>query len=121
MIHSDNSFATVAYLRIKHAALETKQDLRSSITIPPLLEGEFLEIEQNISQSQTLKTLEGQLGADELQEMVRLRQASKLSGPWITLANISAESSDGFFESEVENCFKILQGNPFDSFIQAFN
>lgn len=112
VIHSDNDFATVAYLRIKNANLETKQGTHLSVTIPPLLEDGFMEVERTVSQSSAvLKIPAPSTTLENLQEPPKLRQASRLSGPWITLANICAEPSEGSFENEVEKCFQKLQGN----------
>ncbi|KDN51092.1 hypothetical protein RSAG8_00721, partial [Rhizoctonia solani AG-8 WAC10335] len=50
VIHSDHSFATVAYLQIKDAVLEDKpQSTPSAPTIPPLLDTFATEMEQNLT------------------------------------------------------------------------
>ncbi|EIN10404.1 hypothetical protein PUNSTDRAFT_22799, partial [Punctularia strigosozonata HHB-11173 SS5] len=52
VIHSDNAFATVAYLRVKRAVLEPKQVLPSppqyALAVPPLLDDESEDIRRSL-------------------------------------------------------------------------
>ncbi|EPT03708.1 hypothetical protein FOMPIDRAFT_49117 [Fomitopsis schrenkii] len=50
VIHSDNGFATVAYLRVKNAALEQKYGVVSvRPEVPPVLSGEFVSIRHTVA------------------------------------------------------------------------
>lgn len=114
MVHSDSGFAAVSYLRVKGATLKDKPESGNDLTIPPLLEADFVRI-------QTL--LHGYRSADSSIHVVSktLTRRSTIQahgssnsrrGDWVAVGNIyHATGEDITFEEEVLQCFCDLQGN----------
>ena len=114
MIHSDNGFAAVSYLRIKGAILEEKPESGIDLTVPPLLEGNFARI-------QTL--LRGHPSTDNsihaVSKLVTWQptvhscgSSTSRKGSWVTIGNVyRATGQEITFEEEVAQCFCDLQGS----------
>lgn len=116
MIHSDNAFATVAYLRIKEAELQPKEvGSISDVIIPPLLEEDFALVQDNLQTGAVLKksrwSREPRIDREE-----DIMPSSSRVGNWVSICNIqrtvSHSKEDLSLEEEVTECFEILQGDP---------
>ncbi|KAL1747673.1 hypothetical protein HDZ31DRAFT_80245 [Schizophyllum fasciatum] len=116
VIHSDNDFATVAYLRIKGAILESKPGpaVPVEVTVPPLLEDELQVIRDAVttsqastSPSQTTNPLSTEKSNHGDPQGVTLKKAAD----WIAIGNIQHSTPDGSLalEDEVSSCFELLQ------------
>ncbi|KAJ7590852.1 hypothetical protein C8J56DRAFT_1134729 [Mycena floridula] len=111
VIHSDNDFATVAFLRVRSAHLEPKQHLLSvEVGVPPLLDEIGSRIQDIVlpndlpSQTRTVN--------DGLANSAEFRVASIKRGSWISVTNVQADLKDGYvisFQDEVRECFLTLQ------------
>jgi len=118
VIHSDNDFATVAFLRIKNAELKPKAPSKLlGVPIPPLLEENFLAVRDAIVQSQdnttvgeTMKQTEKTSVVEPVDRDVRTLKVDS----WISVANIERKLGnpvvDISIEDEVTECFTILKG-----------
>ena len=127
MIHSDNSFATVAFLRVKKAVLEPKQRVNSFyLPIPSLLDDEFSSIRQSIMEeprpidSISSHPIGKAMILSSSQDPFHATIRSKRLGSWVCIANVQAlaENSDAdiSLEDEVRECFRILEGGRLLSF-----
>jgi len=113
VIHSDNGFAAVSYLRIKGAALEEKEENRGDLTIPPLLEPDFARIQTLLRGRHPTDTL-----APTVPEPVTRRSlvescspSTSRKGNWVAVGNVCHATGQGItFEEEVVQCFRDLQG-----------
>ncbi|KAH9966095.1 hypothetical protein BC827DRAFT_1369118 [Russula dissimulans] len=117
VIHSDNDFATVAFLRIRRASLDLKPDQDCSVAVPALLDPTYLQIalfiEAGLSnnaqspgpiqpQSYSNKSLDNPPGAS----------TSTFLGNWVSVGNVHRDvrdASDVSLEDEVRECFHVLQ------------
>ncbi|PPR07211.1 hypothetical protein CVT26_012644 [Gymnopilus dilepis] len=115
VIHSDNDFATVAFLRLKSAELLPKSPTsRPAIAlVPPLLEVEFSDVENavqtyqnDIEESISDKSYIGHCHPELPLATVKRR------GSWVVISNVQAPASlsegDISVEEEVSRCFQIL-------------
>lgn len=118
VIHSDNDFATVAFLRIKHADLELKTEARVlEAYVPPLLDNAFTSVHDVVAHSQD-STTAMQRNQDIVltcdAEPSIMRVTSKRLGSWVAIANAQREVTCNeqhlSVEDEVRECFKKLQG-----------
>ncbi|GAV98952.1 meiotically up-regulated 71 protein [Lentinula edodes] len=110
VIHSDNDFATVAYLRIKNARLEPKptSDAHAQLTVPPILDEDFEAVRTSITE------VEPHSFAVHLSESVPhsldFTTATKSNGKWVAVTNVQIEcSADASIEDEITQCFHLLQ------------
>ena len=119
MIHSNNDFAPVAFLRIKNAELKSKETLSRTldVPVPPLLEEDFQAVHDTITLSQKSASVDetlNQIGqtqvADPINNTVRIQK----NGSWISVANIERKFqnpvADVSIELEVTECFLALKG-----------
>lgn len=116
VIHSDNDFATVAYLRIKKASLQEKEQGYEFIPIPPLLSDEFAEIEKRISTM--VEDMEKRQPLERFERAVVNTTAIVppsycVMGKWVAFSNIQtpAKSPDIPIADEVVACFTVLTGS----------
>jgi diphthine-ammonia ligase len=118
VIHSDNDFATVAFLRIKDAELESKALSRAlDIPVPPLLEDDFRAVHDTIVQSQesaSVGEVLKQTGQTEAVEPIDRDVRTQKIDSWVSVANIERKLGnpmvDISVEDEVTECFMILKG-----------
>ena len=109
VVHSDNEFATVAYLRIKDAYLADKDEpSHPPVTAPPLLLPEFQDLETHLRElipsSQILKP------SDTGGRRVISASSCKIDG-WICISNVQrVDEGPQSIGEEVASCFKILEG-----------
>ena len=112
VIHSDSGFAAVSYLRIKGAALEEKQASGDDLTIPPLLDPDFVRIQTLLHGHHPTDT--SVHAVPELvtpQSPVETRPSTSRKGSWVGVGNVCrATCQDITFEEEVVQCFHDLQG-----------
>ncbi|KAJ8086782.1 hypothetical protein PM082_005607 [Marasmius tenuissimus] len=109
VIHSDNDFATVAFLRVKDAYLESKSEATPvSISIPPLLEEENAAVRDSVLAHHGEQT-RSKLAVDPPSEP-EVRTLQRRIGQWIALSNIQATTSESTtLEDEVLHCFELLK------------
>lgn len=115
VIHSDNDFATVAYLRIKDASLEEKAASSSKDpVIPPVIEDRFDEVRSAIEESMTLSRPTS--SAPEYSPegaALFFASSSKANGPWVAITDIHRQlsgPSSFSIEDEVRECMQVLIG-----------
>ena len=117
MIHSDNDFASVSYLRIKGATLEEKPERRDDLIIPPLLGAGFARI-QTMMRDHQQHSMDAP--AHALSEPGTPAPAAPSRGPsrsrrgdWVAVGNVHCMIGQATtFEKEVTQCFCELQGSP---------
>jgi diphthine-ammonia ligase len=103
VIHSDNDFATVAFLRIRGAQLEAKVATTLPVVdTPPLLEDEYLTVYEAANQAQ----IESPSFRHPKVPSIRSRQV----GPWVSISNVHFPSEDSTLKDEVTKCFELLKG-----------
>jgi len=116
VIHSDSDFATVAFLRIKHADLKSKSKspvLR--VPVPQLLDSDFVKVHDAVVQSETtLNSVKTQRYADfsDISKPSVAKCLSIQSDSWVVVPNIQRNMHDNIetsVEDEVQECFSILQ------------
>ncbi|KAF8914026.1 hypothetical protein CPB84DRAFT_1758186 [Gymnopilus junonius] len=116
VIHSDNDFASVAFLRVKSAELVPKTSIPyPTAFIPPILEGVFIDVKS--------ATLVGQSNP-EAEEPTTINNSPtfyhpavnlatiRRQGHWVVVSNVQAteslHDSDVTIEEEVSECFNKL-------------
>ncbi|KAG1759806.1 hypothetical protein EDD22DRAFT_848950 [Suillus occidentalis] len=117
VMHTDNEFAPVAYLRIKQASLCPKESsMDGRVEVPPLLEDRFDEL-KNVVENSVIGGYETSSGGT-YQPTNRPRcipdhPSTHAVGSWLAIGNIHPDSSlnSGIpFEEHVRDCFIRLQG-----------
>ena len=113
VVHSNNDFATVAYLRINGASLEDKLlPPRKFLHVPPLLSDDFMDLRESLEGFHARLPLE-RLDSASSAHLVQTRtMSSRRSGPWFSFTDIEKITgySDVSVENEVEQCFDNLRG-----------
>lgn len=114
MIHSDNDFATVAFLRIRGAQLEAKVATTLPVVdTPPLLEDEYLTVYEAVSQSQRTDSVaanQAQIESPSFRHPKVPSIRSRQVGPWVSISNVHFPSEDSTLKDEVTKCFELLKG-----------
>jgi diphthine-ammonia ligase len=126
VIHSDNSFASVAFLRIKDAVLESKTAKPLSASVPPLLADQYKAVRDAILSSHDESRM-AELPLVDQQGLIfnhsTMATSSLQRSNWVTVSNVQAHGfpsvSNITFEEEVIKCFQILTGR-FFSFMHNF-
>lgn len=121
MIHSDNSFATVAFLRIKDAVLESKLAKPLSALVPPLLADQYKAVRDAIPSSHD-EPRTAELPSVGQQALIfnhlTMATSSLQRNNWVAVSNVQAHSSPSesnmTLEEEVIKCFQILTGRFID-------
>ncbi|CAE6464519.1 unnamed protein product [Rhizoctonia solani] len=110
IIHSDHSFATVAYLQIKDAVLEDKHRFTSVPTIPPLLDPFAIGIKQNILEQESLGQ-EFRPQTKNLAERPPLDPQVTQKKDWLFISNVQCSifDKDITIEDEVVSCFNTIK------------
>ncbi|KAH6915328.1 meiotically up-regulated 71 protein [Coprinopsis sp. MPI-PUGE-AT-0042] len=111
VIHSDNDFATVAYLRVKKGSMEAKEthSTLEGLAVPKLLEGEHKDVEQALLNTMLEVRDWPQLPSFKYSF---LESRSNRVGDWISISNVQRSSSSRepiSLEAEVEECFKKIE------------
>lgn len=115
VIHSDNGFATVAYLRIKKAKLEDKLNKSPEPIIPTLLDAHFVELEEKLSQAGTVGVISGTIDA----VVSEMPSEPSIQAPthherhhWVAIGQVQCRTLQNnlTIEEEVHECFQQLQG-----------
>lgn len=115
MIHSDNDFATVAFLRIKGAELEPKPTIHQVASIPPLLEERYEAIQNAVAASQN-KTTSNPVSLPSVLYSHHISlplSTSRRKNAWVVVSNVQTDTSNGSditIEEEVTQCFHTLAG-----------
>jgi diphthine-ammonia ligase len=114
VIHSDNDFASVAYLRIKRATLQEKEKLDLQPAVPLLLEEKYQDIQEkieNILSKQQVAAYSVPHYAPK-DAILYFLHSSRRVGPWVTVTAIGRSSSaeNLTLEDEIHACFQSLQG-----------
>ncbi|KAJ3517961.1 hypothetical protein NLJ89_g148 [Agrocybe chaxingu] len=114
VIHSDNGFASVAFLRIKWAELVSKSLDTTKIVTPPNLEEQFEAVAEAVEISErTYPTIDSSTDSRPIQEFHHpetRHTASQRLGSWVTVSNVQTKTPQGSLtiEEEVTECFQIL-------------
>ncbi|KAI0677159.1 hypothetical protein C8Q78DRAFT_1065776 [Trametes maxima] len=112
VVHSDNDFASVAYLRVKKATLVSKNDTSlPGLIVPPVLEETFSDIRDAVARSPPSSGFDNRL--DVLKVLSSHSSVHRRIGKWVAVANIQRESADTYdeltLEDEVKECFENLK------------
>lgn len=115
VIHSDNDFATVAYLRIKNAVLEDKDAVPINPAVPSQLEERFEELHEDIANYLQSKQSEVKpLSYDPEAAVLFFASTSRRVDDWVVVSSIHRNLSRGMhaipIEDEVTECFQTLKG-----------
>ena len=91
VVHSDNDFATVAYLRVKKASLIAKgHSANAQLIVPPILSQPFVALRDTISDSSGQQQPDGDPEAARSSSIPIIARAvtSKRIGNWVSVANV---------------------------------
>ncbi|KAI0774189.1 hypothetical protein C8Q74DRAFT_1201149 [Fomes fomentarius] len=114
VIHSDNDFATVAYLRVNNASLQLKTQIEHfTLTIPPLLSEPYASIRDNIADCGITLSTPGQKSLGIPIPEPTLPPSIRQIGTWVAVANVqgdfATDSQNLSIEDEVRQCFETLK------------
>ncbi|KAG2152366.1 meiotically up-regulated 71 protein [Suillus cothurnatus] len=118
VMHTDNEFAPVAYLRIKRASLHPKESSTDGgrVEVLPLLEDRFIKL-KNVVENSVLEGYEnGSRGTYEPTNephCIPDHPSTQTIGSWLAIGNIHPDpslDSEIPLEELVRNCFIQLQG-----------
>lgn len=113
MVHSDDGFATVAYLRVRKASLVPKPVAVYTVAVPPLLDNKYVTMAVDLNSHLSLESNVHASAPDIYDTSL----SSTSRGPWVSISNIqrSSGSRDAFaemtIEDEVTECFGIMKGD----------
>jgi diphthine-ammonia ligase len=114
VIHSDNDFATVAFLRVKEARLEDKLSEDQKPPIPPVFDEIFAEIEEKI--------VSAEFGSLEHRTLEEVKShpldlsgwipKTQERGNWVAIGQVqhNLTNTQVTIEEEFHECFRQLQG-----------
>ncbi|KAF8897662.1 hypothetical protein BD779DRAFT_1608204 [Infundibulicybe gibba] len=119
VIHSDNGFATVAFLRIKEASLVPKSPLTTTeVSIPPLLDEKSIAVRDAVQLSQ--ETIPGNEATSWSESGMETdfhgpAASSKNIDSWVSVTNVQRDANNPVkpisIEEEITECFHVLQGS----------
>ena len=116
-MHSDNDFATVAYLRVKKASLIAKgHSANAQLTVPPILSQPFVALRDTISDSSGQQPPDGDFKAARMYSTHSTARTvtSKRIGNWVAVTNVQRQVDEPPHEmslqNEVQECFDKLKG-----------
>jgi diphthine-ammonia ligase len=120
VIHSDNDFATVAYLRVKEATLEEKTETSTNgARVPALIEEDIEGIKMavcGVGEHQVAQ-VSARIGATTLDLAAvsdEINSSQRTVGPWVATGNVqsihTSERGARTVEEEVIECFRQLEG-----------
>lgn len=114
VVHSDNGFAAVSYLRIKGATLEEKQESGDNLAVPPLLEADFAQIRTLLLERHPAAAPTHAI-PEPATRQTTIRSSglsTSRTGNWVAVGNVCYKTGQGItFKEEVVHCFRDLQGN----------
>jgi diphthine-ammonia ligase len=115
VIHSDNDFATVAFLRIKKAELVPKVFSKvPDIPVPPLLEESFSGVKDTVTQFIGSPSAVDSMWRAEVVEPIGVDHRAQKIDNWVSVANIERRLGESVvdisIEDEVTECFMLLKG-----------
>lgn len=122
VIHSDNDFATVAFLRIKEASLEDKpinEDF--DLAVPSVLQAKPQMIYEKLQEHDAglVNGTPPSFGnlVEPLVEPSQGTTTTNENGAWISVSSVQANESEASMtiEEEVRQCFELLLGTCFCS------
>lgn len=114
VIHADNDFATVAFLRIKKAELQRKSHHSRTALIPSTLDNKYKAIKQaafHFHTQQKPRSLDISSPIFCHPSLSRPAQSSK--GSYVSVSNVQMDPvahNNYTIEEEVKKCFQILSG-----------
>ncbi|THV08413.1 hypothetical protein K435DRAFT_832898 [Dendrothele bispora CBS 962.96] len=111
VIHSDNDFATVAFLRIKDASLEPKDGIANiEVQVPSLLDDDFQAVRDTVAQYES-GHYQAPLTTDPVVgTQMDFESSSTRKGKWIAIGNVRASVTEDMpIEVEITRCFEILK------------
>lgn len=122
MIHSDNDFATVGFLRVKKATLKPKSDMLELVVYSPeVLSAPFLQIRETVLESEANGSLPSVFLKDDFHsnqiDPIGSNPLSSRIGDWVLVSNVTMQHPSNSlnnypsFEEEIQRCFHILRGN----------
>ncbi|KAJ8523424.1 hypothetical protein ONZ45_g134 [Pleurotus djamor] len=114
VIHSDNDFATVAYLRIKRARLDEKdRDNNFDLEIPPVLQNKSQSVAEALRQYDQVQSQDPAPSLLSQPTSSIPVAASHSVNSWVSISNIQVTdwpvASEFSVEDEVKACFGLLQ------------
>jgi diphthine-ammonia ligase len=114
VIHSDSDFATVAFLRIRHASLDSKPEHVVELAVPALLDLPYRQAAEYLQAklSNNEQTTERTSCSSRALSLQLVGPTSRSFGSWISVGNVHRDlhgASDVSLEDEVRECFHILQ------------
>jgi diphthine-ammonia ligase len=113
VIHSDNDFATVAYVRVKAAHLEDKEPNQTIIRPPEIITEEFSQCKFE-SEEQLQDSPCGPIphGFDASGGPMLTGTSTRRNGPWVLVNNVYRDPSNGYcsFKEEVYSCLASVRG-----------
>ena len=118
VVHSDNDFATVAYLRIKKASLQPKTSPSTAdsldVTVPPVLTEAFSDLRDMISNHASSHHRDASVVTDMRSSVSSPDLISRKLGRWVAVANVQRnlceQQLEVSLEDEVRECFETLKG-----------
>ncbi len=115
VIHSDNDFATVAYLRVNNASLQLKTQIgHFTLTTPHLLSEPYASIRDDIADCAITLSTPGQKSPGIPIPEPTLPPSIRQIGTWVAVANVqgdfATDSHNLSIEDEVRQCFETLKG-----------
>jgi diphthine-ammonia ligase len=113
VIHSDSAFATVAFLRIKSAVLESKPVAGGPVFhIPEVLDEKFAAVRDQMIQLHSKNPPPIKPPSSHSSSLPTFDTCSKQLDPWIAISNVSSilvGKPDSSIEDEVRQCFANLR------------
>ena len=114
VIHADNDFATVAFLRIKKAELQKKSHHSGTALIPPTLDDKYKAIKQAALHFHTQQ----KPGSVDISPPIFChpslsRPALSYKGSYASVSNVQVDPAAHInytIEEEVKECFQIVSG-----------
>ncbi|KIM46059.1 hypothetical protein M413DRAFT_441121 [Hebeloma cylindrosporum] len=112
VIHADNDFATVAFLRIKEAELQKKPPQARIALIPPILDDKYKAIKHApLHFHPDIETQRPDISSQKFCHPSWSRHAQSYKGSYASVSNVQvdpAAHNNYTIEEEVKKCFHIL-------------
>ncbi|KAJ6515757.1 hypothetical protein C8R45DRAFT_1140671 [Mycena sanguinolenta] len=107
VIHSDNDFATVAYLRIKKATLQPKSFAEPPILqVPAVLDDAYVQVRDSVASLKVQEESQQDTRPQPASRFLGTNAQSRKLGSWIAVSNVHSNTESGQpIEEEVAQCF----------------